>query len=93
MKGLLKSTVVRIVVLTLVVFFAALFISLRLKNNELIKQADALRAEIEEVQSDIDSLKAELDRPFDDDYVAEIAHKELGLRFPQEIVFYSGEGK
>ena len=92
MKELMKSTVVRIVVLCLVAFFAALFISLRLKNNELTKKADLLQGQIDSVSADIDLLKSELDRPFDDEYVAEIAHTELGLRFPQEIVFYSGEG-
>ena len=37
----------------------------------------------------INELQAEIDRPFDDEYVAEIAREKLGLRYPQEIVFYS----
>lgn len=88
----MKSTFVKIVVLTLLVFFAALFISLRLQNNELMTKAETLKAEIEQTQKNIDALQTELDRPFDDEYVAEIAHNKFNLRYPQEIVFYSGEG-
>ena len=54
-------------------------------------QAAELRQEIEQISEHINELQAELDRPFDSDYVAEVAHEKLGLRFPQEIVFYSGE--
>lgn len=92
MKELFKSTVVRIVALVLVVFFAVIFVSLRLKNNELKTEADSLKAQVAGVEADINELKSYLDRPFDDEYVAEIASRELGLRDPREIVFYSGEG-
>ena len=93
MKELLRSTVVRIVALALVIIFAVVFVSLRLKNNDLRAQADSLRAEIDAANGRISELQADLDRPFDDEYVAEIAHEKLGLRYPQEIVFYNGEGK
>ncbi len=93
MKELFRSTVVRIAVLVIVVFFAVVFVSLRLKNNELLKEADELRREIDAAQSEVDSLNSELTRPLDDEYIAEIAHERLGMRYPQEIVFYSGEGE
>lgn len=92
LKGLLRSTVVRVVILTMLVFFGVVFVSLKLKNNELANQADALRAQITVVNDSIDELKATLARPFDDSYVEEIAHDKLGLRYPQEIIFYSGDG-
>ena len=92
LKGLLRSTIVRVVVLVIVVFFGVVFVSLRLKNNELETKADSLRAQIETVNDEIDELEASLERPMDDEYIEEIARDELGLRYPQEIVFYSGEG-
>lgn len=91
-RGLLRSTVVRVAVLVVVVFFGVVFVSLRLKNNELETKADALRAQIEETYGDIDELEAAIARPMDDEYIEEIAHDQLGLRYPQEIVFYSGDG-
>lgn len=93
LKDVLKSTVVRVTVLTIVVFFFALFISLKLKNNELETKAAALRDQIADVNDSINELETMLARPFDDEYVEEIARDKLGLRYPQEIIFYSGEGQ
>lgn len=92
MKGLLRSTLVRVSALLIVVFFAVAFISLKLQNNELSSRLDAINAEIEKTQDSIDAMNAELSEPYDDAYVEKIAREELGLRYPQEIVFYSGEG-
>ena len=92
LKGLLRSTIVRVVVLVVVAFFAVVFVSLRLQNNELETKAESLRGQIEDVNDSIDELNTSLDRPMDDAYIEEIAHDQLGLRYPQEIVFYSGEG-
>ena len=93
LRGLLRSTIVRVVVLVVVVFFGVVFVSLRLQNNELEAKAESLRGQIESVNDSIDELQTTLARPFDDEYVEEIAHDKLGLRYPQEIIFYSGEGK
>ena len=92
LKGLLRSTIVRVVVLVVVAFFAVVFVSLRLQNNELETKAESLRGQIENVNDSIDELETSLARPVDDAYIEEIAHDQLGLRYPQEIVFYSGEG-
>ena len=82
---------VRVSMLVLVVFCLVAFITLRLKQNDLYAKERALQAEIDRMNEYINELQAEIDRPFDDDYVAEIAHEKLGLRYPQEIVFYSGD--
>ena len=92
LRGLLRSTIVRVVVLVVVVFFGVVFVSLRLQNNELETKAESLRGQIEETNDKIDALQASIDRPMDDEYIEEIARDELGLRYPQEIVFYSGDG-
>ncbi|MGN1409357.1 MAG: septum formation initiator family protein [Eubacteriales bacterium] len=90
MKALFKNTVVRMSVLVLLAFFIVSFVSLRLRQNDLAAQADVLRAQIDEMDEYIYELHSDLERPFDEEYISEIAHSKLGLRYPQEIIYYSG---
>ena len=90
-NGLLRNMFVRVSILAVVVFFVFSFVTVRLKQNDQEAQAAELREEIDRTKEYINELQAEIDRPFDSEYVAEIAHEKLGLRFPQEIVFYSGD--
>ena len=76
---------------SLVYAFVFSLVTVRLKQNDQEAQAAELREEIDRTKEYINELQAEIDRPFDSEYVAEIAHEKLGLRFPQEIVFYSGD--
>lgn len=92
MKELFKNTVARIAILMLLVLFTVTFMILRLRQSELEARADTLREEVNDMEEYISELQADIDRPFDDDYVAEIAHDKLGLRYPQEIIYYSGSG-
>ncbi len=92
MKGLLKNTLVRMSLVIMIVFFTVVFITLRLQNNDLRVKADELQTRIDDMNEYINELQADLDRPFDDEYVAEMAQEKLGLRFPQEVIFYSGDG-
>jgi cell division protein FtsL len=82
---------VRVSILVFAVFCIVSFVVIRLRQNDYMAQAEALRQEIDQISEHINELQAELDRPFDSEYVAEVAHEKLGLRFPQEIVFYSGD--
>lgn len=90
-KSIFHNMFVRVSILVVVVFFIFSFIMVRLRQNDLTAEAEQLRLEIERANETINELQAEIDRPFDSEYVAEIAHEKLGLRFPQEIVFYSGD--
>ena len=91
MKGIFHNMFVRLSILAFLLFIIVTFVMLRLKENDLMAQAASLQAEIDRTTEYINELQAEIDRPFDDEYVAQIAHEKLGLRFPQEIVFYSGD--
>ena len=91
MRSVFRNMFVRVSMLVLVVFCLVAFVTLRLKQNDLYAKERALQAEIDRMNEYINELQAEIDRPFDEDYVAEIAHEKLGLRYPQEIVFYSGD--
>ncbi len=89
MKLLSRNIFVRLVALIFTLVCVAGLVILRLDNNEKKIKADALRLEVEKMQTYVDGLQADLDRPRDDAYVSEIARSELGLRYPQEIIYYS----
>lgn len=91
MKHIYKYTFVRFAVLAMVVFFVIMFVALRLQNNDLKAQSLKLQTQIDEMHETIYELEADIARPFDDEYVAEIAHEQLGLCYPQEIIYVSGE--
>ena len=90
-QNMFHNMLVRVSILVFAVFCIVSFVVIRLRQNDYMAQAEELRQEIEQISEHSNELQAELDRPFDSDYVAEVAHEKLGLRFPQEIVFYSGE--
>lgn len=92
MKAAYKNTFVRISVLAMLLFFTVVFITMRLQNNDLQARAAELQEEIDTVNETINQLRAEIARPFDDEYVAEVAHEQLGLCYPQEVIYISGDG-
>ena len=92
MKILSRNMFVRFLLLIFTIVCVVSLVVLRLDNNEKKSQAAVLRGEVEEMQNYISELEADIAKPFDDEYVAEIAHGELGLRYPQEVIFYS-DGK
>lgn len=92
MKSITNSTAVRVVIVMILVLLCVQYVMLRLENNELLERAEELRIEVSNMNDYVNELQAQYDRPFDDEYVAEIAHEKLGLRFPQEIIYYSGDG-
>ena len=93
MNGIMRNTFIRMAAIALVLFCGILFVTLRLENNALAAKADDLKEEAELLREDINELKADLDRPFDAEYIAEVAEEKLGLRYPQEVVFYTGENE
>lgn len=93
MNGIMRNTFIRMAIIALVLFCGILFVTLRLENNALAAKADDLKEEAELLREDINELKADLDRPFDAEYIAEVAEEKLGLRYPQEVVFYTGENE
>ena len=93
MNGILKNTFIRMAMLALILFCGILFVTLRLENNALAAKAEDLREQEELLKEDINELKADIERPFDAEYIAEVAQEKLGLRYPQEVVFYTGENE
>jgi len=93
MSGFLKNTFVRIAILTFILFFVVMFVILRLENNDILTRANELQARLNEMNEYISELEADIEKPFDEEYISEVAHDKLGMRYPQEVVFYSGESK
>lgn len=80
---------VRLAVLVLMITMLVMAARLMMEYNELREQADRLRLQIETSTHEIEALQAQLDAPFDEDYVIRIAKEKLNLSLPQEIVFYN----
>lgn len=80
---------VRLAVLVLLVTMLVMAARLLMEYNELRERADQLRVQIDTSIHEIEALQAQLDAPFDEDYVIRIAKEKLNLSLPQEIIFYN----
>ena len=88
---LTRNLFVKLALLVFSVFCFVTIITLQLENNSMKEQADALDTRIQEYQAYIEDLQTTLNAPMDEKYVADIAREKLGLRHPQEVVFYSDD--
>jgi len=88
---LTRNLFVKLAMLVFSVFCFLTIITLQLENNSIKEQAAALDNRIQEYQIYIEDLQTTLNAPMDEEYVADIAREKLGLRHPQEVVFYSDD--
>ena len=88
---LTRNLFVKLAMLVFSVFCFITIITLQLENNSMKEQAAALDNRIQEYQIYIEDLQTTLNAPMDEEYVADIAREKLGLRHPQEVVFYSDD--
>ncbi len=79
----------KIAMLVFCVFCGVTLVILQLERNDLQDEADQLNQQIVELNDYAHELRAALDKPFDDEYIEDLAKEKLGLRYPQEVVFYS----
>ena len=91
LNKILNSTAVRVAAVVMIIFSIGCFVFLQLRKNDLESQIELLQMKKAEMNEVIYSLEAEIARPFDEEYIAEIAHEQLGLCYPQEIIFISGD--
>ncbi len=73
------------------VFCLITLIILQLEKNDLRGEADRLDEQITALQAHQDELQATIDKPLDKAYIEEFAKKELGLRYPEEVIFYTND--
>ena len=62
---------------------------LQIQFNRLNEERKVLTEQVEEYREDIEELKAEIERPFDDEYVIRVAREKLGYHLPDEIIYYN----
>ncbi len=76
-------------ILVFCVFCGITLVILQLERNDLKAETDKLNRQIEELSAYADELQTTLDKPFDDEYIEDIAKDKLGLRYPEEVIYYS----
>ncbi len=80
---------VRIALVVLVLVCVITILRLQIQFNKLNDEKKVLEAQVEEYSDDIEELKSEIERPFDDEYVIRIAREKLGYHLPDEIIYYN----
>ncbi len=80
---------VRIAVIIVIAVCLITILKLQIQFNRLNEEKKVLAAQVEEYQEDIEELKAEIERPFDDEYVIRVAREKLGYHLPDEIIYYN----
>ncbi len=91
MAKFIKSTLGRVALIAVVLVLIIGAVSFRMKQNELAEKAAVLEEQKNTLQNHVDEMKTDLESPFDEEYVAKIAKDKLGLRYPQEIVYYGND--
>ena len=89
MNKITRSFIVRIASLLFVSFCFVTIIRLQFDNNDVKADLARMNEQIIEAEDELEELKRLAEKPFNDEYVEEVARNELDLRDPGEIVFYN----
>ena len=92
MQNIFRNTIVRMAAFVISVLFIIIIVSMRLDTNDKQERIAELNLQITEMQDYINELNADLQSPFDDQYIEDVATEKLGMRYPQDVIFYSGDG-
>ena len=84
-SALLKCFVALILISSIFVFATRL-----MKYNELKREKEVLKEQIEKEEQEIDKLNRDIAAPMDDEYIIRVAREKLNLYFPDETIFYGG---
>ncbi|MBR6514009.1 MAG: septum formation initiator family protein [Clostridia bacterium] len=80
---------IKIAVVVVIVVCLITILRLQIQFNKLTDEKKVLETQVEEYREDIEELKAEIERPFDDEYVIRVAREKLGYHLPDEIIYYN----
>lgn len=89
MKQVRLSIPVKLAILLAFLFMIITLVSVQLQYNNLEEEQLSIKAQIEDVQGNIDELQNKLDTPFDREYIIALAKEKLGYCLPDEIIFYN----
>lgn len=80
---------IKLTILVVICFCAVNIIRLRTEYNDLRRDEEALLAEKQAYENEIDRLREELAHEMDDEYVMRIAREKLNYYLPDEVIFYN----
>lgn len=80
---------VKIAVAVLVVVCLVTIMRLQMQFNALNDEKKLLKDQLDDYREDIEELEAELERPFDEEYITRVAREKLGYHKPEEIIYYN----
>lgn len=80
---------VRIALIIIILVCLFTIVKLQIQFNELNETRKELELQVKEYENQIEELQAELDLPFDDEYVIRVAREKLGYHLPDEIIYYN----
>ena len=84
-----QNIFVRVAAAAVLLFLAGWIVRLNAKANDLVEQREELAREVDEYAEKVEELEDQLARPYDDEYIKNVAREKLGLRMPDEIIFYN----
>ncbi len=68
---------------------AITIVSMQFEYNALVETEKSLRTQIATIEGRIEELNVWLERPYDDEYIKQVAREKLNLHLPGEIIFYN----
>ena len=84
---------IKLLAILLLVFSLTVFSIKLMEYNDILRKQKEVEAKIQAYNENIEYLEYLLESPLDDEYVAKSARYELGLYFPNEIIFYNNYKK
>ena len=84
-----QNIFVRVASAAVLLFLAGSIVRLNAKANDLVQQRDELAKQVADYAEEVEELEDQLARPYDDEYIKSVAREKLGLRMPDEILFYN----
>ena len=84
-----QNIFVRIASVAVILFLIGSIIRLNAKANDIVEQRDELEKQVNDYAEEVEELEDQLARPYDDEYIKNVAREKLGLRMPDEIIFYN----
>ncbi|MBE6638004.1 MAG: septum formation initiator family protein [Ruminococcaceae bacterium] len=82
-----SSFFLKMAIVLFMAFSIVTILNLQQQFSELEKKHAKLKSEVEAYEERIAELQYQLDRPFDNEYIIEIARKKLNYHLPDEIIF------
>ncbi len=89
MSGYKTNLFVKIAVIAVIIVCLIAILRLQIQFSDLNEERKLLQTQLDEYSEDIEEIKAEIERPFDDEYVIRIAREKLGYHLPDEIIYYN----